>query len=68
MITITAFSWVPDFAKGLVRDLRPLRRDSNGVGDDVIVAPRFDRRPGLGFGEPPLISRFCAVPASGFQA
>ena len=23
MITITAFSWVPDFAKGLVRDLRP---------------------------------------------
>lgn len=23
MITITAFNWVPDFAKGLVRDLRP---------------------------------------------
>jgi glutathione S-transferase len=22
MITITAYSWVPDFAKGLVRDLR----------------------------------------------
>jgi glutathione S-transferase len=23
MITITAYNWVPDFAKGLVRDLRP---------------------------------------------
>jgi glutathione S-transferase len=22
MITITAYNWVPDFAKGLVRDLR----------------------------------------------
>ena len=26
MITISAFNWVPDFARGLVPDLRVLRR------------------------------------------
>ena len=61
MITLYAFKWVPDFAQGLVRDLRVRwALEEAGLTYRVESTPFRDRKPGhfahQPFGQPPWLT------------